>query len=51
MTIFDGYQLAGKLESQLKDKVDDLKHRGKQIKIAAILFVEDQGSQLYTQFK
>lgn len=51
MTIFDGYQLAAQLESKLKDRVGDLKRGGKQIKIAAILFSEDQGSLLYTQLK
>lgn len=51
MIVFDGYQLASELESQLKIKVSDLKNKGKHIKIAALLFVEDRGSQLYTQLK
>jgi methylenetetrahydrofolate dehydrogenase (NADP+) / methenyltetrahydrofolate cyclohydrolase len=49
--IFDGYALARNREILLKKKVDDLALAGKKLKIDAILFVEDQGSQLYTRLK
>lgn len=49
--VFDGYALAEKKEILLKKKVDDLALAGKKLKIGAILFVEDQGSQLYTRLK
>lgn len=51
MIIFDGYSLAQEKEKLLKQKVDFLVHRGERLMIAAILFVEDAGSALYTQLK
>jgi methylenetetrahydrofolate dehydrogenase (NADP+) / methenyltetrahydrofolate cyclohydrolase len=49
--IFDGYQLANKKEAELKKQVQLLAGRGIKLKIAAILFKEDLGSQLYTSLK
>lgn len=51
MIIFNGDQLALELEQNLKEEVKVLQKKGVQPKIAAILFVEDKGSQLYTQLK
>jgi methylenetetrahydrofolate dehydrogenase (NADP+) / methenyltetrahydrofolate cyclohydrolase len=49
-TIINGYQLANEFQKKLKQ--DLLDHpMDKKIVIAAILFVEDKGSQLYTQLK
>jgi methylenetetrahydrofolate dehydrogenase (NADP+)/methenyltetrahydrofolate cyclohydrolase len=49
--IFDGYQLAAKKELRLKEKVEAFKAKGVAFKIAAILFVEDEGSLLYSTRK
>lgn len=49
--VFDGYQLAAKKELRLKEKVDTFKAKGVVVKIAAILFVEDEGSRLYSSRK
>jgi len=49
--IFDGYQLAAKKELRLKEKVEAFKAKGVAVKIAAILFVEDEGSLLYSTRK
>ena len=49
--VFDGYQLAAKKESKLKEKVEAFKAKGVAVKIAAILFVEDEGSRLYSSRK
>lgn len=51
MIIFDGEQLAARLEQDLIQQVGALDKQGTQLKIAAILFTEDSGSQLYTQLK
>jgi len=51
MIIFDGYQTASQIEAELKSKVQNLVKQGKKLKIASILFQEDQGSKLYTQLK
>jgi methylenetetrahydrofolate dehydrogenase (NADP+) / methenyltetrahydrofolate cyclohydrolase len=51
MIVFDGYAFAGERELVLKKRVDDLAAQGKQLSIAAILFAEDKGSQLYTNLK
>ena len=51
MIIFNGDQLALEKEALLKSRVKEMKSQGKQPKIAAILFQEDAGSQLYTQLK
>ncbi len=51
MTIFDGYAFAAKREPKLKSQVEQLRQKGKELKIAAILFIEDQGSVLYTRLK
>lgn len=51
MQIFDGKQFALKREFDLKNAVADLKNLGKKIKISAILFAEDAGSQLYSENK
>lgn len=51
MTIFQGQQYAGEKEDQLQANVRELSRKGQQITIAAILFVEDVGSQLYTRLK
>lgn len=51
MIIFDGYQFVAKREQQLKERVAGLKAKGVSIVVAAILFSEDKGSQLYTGLK
>jgi methylenetetrahydrofolate dehydrogenase (NADP+)/methenyltetrahydrofolate cyclohydrolase len=51
MIIFDGYAFAQQKEAQLVERVAQLKNQGVQLKIAAILFTEDAGSQLYTRLK
>lgn len=51
MKIFDGRQFAARKEVELRESVRELKKRGKKIKIAAILFTEDLGSQLYSENK
>ena len=51
MIIFDGDQLAAEYETQIKKEVNNLRDHGIKPKIAAILFTEDIGSQLYTQLK
>lgn len=51
MTIFDGYQFAQEKEQQLALRVSELKKQRKHPSIAAILFREDAGSQLYTRLK
>ncbi len=51
MILFDGYAFAGEQESELKRQVARLAAQGKKISIAAILFTEDKGSQLYTTLK
>lgn len=48
MFIFDGYQQAARKEEQLRAKVAGSEAK---ISIAAILFDEDAGSQLYTRLK
>ena len=49
--IFNGYQLAAQNEAELTKEVQFLAEKGIKLKIAAILFKEDQGSQLYTSLK
>jgi methylenetetrahydrofolate dehydrogenase (NADP+)/methenyltetrahydrofolate cyclohydrolase len=49
--IFDGYQLAQDKQERLKPKVKKLKQAGTDIRVAAIVFKEDRGSQIYTQAK
>ncbi len=51
MTIFDGYSFAAQKEAQIEQQVAELKLQGKQLTIAAVLFVEDAGSRLYTRLK
>lgn len=51
MTIFDGYHAAQQREKTLKQAIDNLAVQGKKLKIAAILYTEDQGSTLYTRLK
>jgi len=51
MIIFDGYQAAAVREALLKPAVLELKARGLELNLAAILFTEDAGSQLYTRLK
>ncbi len=51
MIIFNGDQLAAELEQDLKQEVQVLSDGGVKLKIAAILFTEDKGSQLYTRLK
>lgn len=51
MIIFDGNQQAAQREQELLLRVKELRTKGKQIKIASVLFTEDSGSQLYTQLK
>jgi methylenetetrahydrofolate dehydrogenase (NADP+)/methenyltetrahydrofolate cyclohydrolase len=50
MTIFNGYQFAQEREARLKHEVDQL-GSDQTPSVAAILFQEDQGSQLYTKLK
>ena len=51
MIIFSGTQFAQNREAALKVKVQNLVAHGHQPRIAAILFDEDKGSQLYTRKK
>ena len=50
MILFNGNQLAQTREKQLKEKISS-DFIGQKIAIAAILFTEDAGSQLYTRLK
>lgn len=51
MIVFDGDKLAAQMEQDLKQEVRVLRDGGVKLKIAAILFTQDAGSQLYTQLK
>jgi methylenetetrahydrofolate dehydrogenase (NADP+)/methenyltetrahydrofolate cyclohydrolase len=51
MIIFRGNEFAQDRLARLAEKVRMLKEQGKQLQIAAILFSEDKGSQLYTELK
>lgn len=51
MIVFDGYARAAVKEKVIAEKVAELRSQGKELKIAAILFTEDSGSQLYTRLK
>ncbi len=51
MILFDGYQSASQRETVLAKRVSELKDQGNFLRIAAILFTEDAGSQLYTRLK
>lgn len=51
MIIFDGDARAAELEAETKQRVYALAEQGRHLKIAAILFEEDKGSQLYTRLK
>src|SRR5258708_31665781 len=51
MFIFEGYAFAKEKETVLQQSVFELQQRGIFPKIAAILFREDAGSQLYTRLK
>lgn len=51
MIIFDGYRTAQLREAALQQRVAALADQGTQLKIQAILFEEDAGSQLYTRLK
>ncbi|MBW7955847.1 bifunctional 5,10-methylenetetrahydrofolate dehydrogenase/5,10-methenyltetrahydrofolate cyclohydrolase [Patescibacteria group bacterium] len=51
MILFDGNQFAQQREADLQKVVAELKAQGKHITVAAILFTEDKGSQLYTGLK
>jgi methylenetetrahydrofolate dehydrogenase (NADP+) / methenyltetrahydrofolate cyclohydrolase len=51
MIVFEGYRFAADRERALHVQVSNLRSEGKKIFIAAILFAEDKGSQLYTTLK
>lgn len=51
MIIFDGYARAAEKEALLHQHVEALSQQGKKIGVAAIVFEEDAGSQLYTRLK
>jgi methylenetetrahydrofolate dehydrogenase (NADP+) / methenyltetrahydrofolate cyclohydrolase len=51
MHIFQGSQFAKEREALLVPRVRELSQQGKLLKITAILFHEDKGSQLYTRLK
>lgn len=52
MIVFDGISLAKNRELALRERVvNEVTRRDNKIAIAAILFVEDVGSQLYTRLK
>lgn len=51
MILFDGYQFAQEREKLLQKRVAELSSRGISLTVAAILFEEDKGSQLYTGLK
>ncbi len=48
MILFDGNTEGARLEAELKAQVEAL---GRPIRISAVLFIEDSGSQIYTQLK
>ncbi|MFZ5376754.1 MAG: tetrahydrofolate dehydrogenase/cyclohydrolase catalytic domain-containing protein [Patescibacteria group bacterium] len=50
-TVFDGFAKSAQLEQDLLSRVQALDKDGHKIKIAAILFDEDTGSQLYSGLK
>ena len=49
--IFDGYAYANEKLIQLQPSIEQLAGQGRQLKIAAIVFKEDEGSLLYTDLK
>lgn len=49
--IFDGKTLAEQREVKVRTQVTELRQRGAVIKVAAVLYQEDAGSQLYTRLK
>jgi methylenetetrahydrofolate dehydrogenase (NADP+) / methenyltetrahydrofolate cyclohydrolase len=51
MIRFNGDQRAAERAELVKQQVAQLNKQGKRLKIAAILFTEDAGSQLYTRLK
>lgn len=51
MIVFDGYRFAADAELLVAQAVADLQQQGVKLCIAAILFQEDVGSQLYTRLK
>lgn len=51
MKIFDGVTVASQKEQALTQQVAALSAQGVQLKVAAIVFAEDAGSQLYTRLK
>lgn len=51
MIVFEGYRFAADRERALHVEVSNVRSQGKKISIAAILFSEDKGSQLYTTLK
>ncbi|PIR59288.1 MAG: hypothetical protein COU69_00805 [Candidatus Pacebacteria bacterium CG10_big_fil_rev_8_21_14_0_10_56_10] len=51
MMVFDGHATAQRRLTTLSRRVDALAQQGIFLKIAAILYTEDQGSTLYTQLK
>jgi methylenetetrahydrofolate dehydrogenase (NADP+)/methenyltetrahydrofolate cyclohydrolase len=51
MIVFDGVQFAAEREQALAPQVAELGAAGTKITIAAVLFTEDKGSQLYTGLK
>lgn len=51
MYIFDGQAVAKAMEAELQAQVAELHQAGRQLTIAAVLFEEDAGSQLYSRLK
>lgn len=51
MQIFDGREFALQKEAEIKAQVESLIELGRKVKVGAILFVEDAGSQLYSENK
>jgi len=51
MIIFDGQMFAQRRELAVQQRVAELAKAGKKVVVAAILFEEDKGSQLYTGLK
>lgn len=49
--IFDGKKLAAEREEEVHQQVTALRKQGVAIKVAAVLYEEDAGSQLYTRLK
>ena len=49
--LFDGKTFAKERETLLKEQIEQLTHQGKKLRVKTIVFLEDEGSILYTRLK